>query len=617
MPKESQELKTSRFNVQYENGSLRYIKYGNTELVRMIYSAVRDHNWGTIEPVIRDETIEKQGDSIIIRYKVEYKKNDIVFSAEYTISIIGDIIRFTMHGQAGKSFKKNRIGFCVLHPIKECMGKECIITHPDGTETTGKFPKYISPHQPFKNIQSMRWQPEPGIEASILFHGEVFETEDQRNWIDASYKTYCTPLELPFPVRITKGQVIEQSVEIKIQGQMAGVAGTSHSFHVSNETIKIPRLGIGASSLKKTLDAESVARLKALKLHHYRIDIDPENTTWAVDAAREIANAAALNLQLEVALYIEPNQLTEFAACVQFLQSAAAQIYVFNIYDKTRKATNGELLTRVVPMLRSAFPTALIGAGTDFFFAELNRSRSPAALVDFLTFSINPQVHAFDHRSLTETLAAHQYVVSSARQFTNGKELHISPVTLKMRSNPNVTGPEPAPEPGELPCTVDSRQMSLYGAAWTLGSIKYLAEAGADAITYFETVGWRGLLQGDQDSELPEKFAAVKGQVFPVWQIFKWILEFQAGVIIPITSSQPLWVDGLMLQKDAKRRLIMANYSLKSQTWSLPEKTDHIVVLDKQSVTDFSHHPEALKVMDIHQEQITLLPYSVACIDFI
>ena len=35
--------------------------------------------------------------------------------------------------------------------------------------------------------------------------GETFETEDQRNWSDASFKTYGTPLHLPFPVEVEEG----------------------------------------------------------------------------------------------------------------------------------------------------------------------------------------------------------------------------------------------------------------------------------------------------------------------------------------------------------------------------------------------------------------------------
>lgn len=40
--------------------------------------------------------------------------------------------------------------------------------------------------------------------------------EDQRNWTDASYKTFCTPLHLPYPVRVRKGVRIDQAVELGI-----------------------------------------------------------------------------------------------------------------------------------------------------------------------------------------------------------------------------------------------------------------------------------------------------------------------------------------------------------------------------------------------------------------
>ncbi len=38
--------------------------------------------------------------------------------------------------------------------------------------------------------------------------------EDQRNWTDASYKTYSTPLALPFPVEIRAGETVEQTVTL-------------------------------------------------------------------------------------------------------------------------------------------------------------------------------------------------------------------------------------------------------------------------------------------------------------------------------------------------------------------------------------------------------------------
>mgnify|MGYP006195238293 CR=1 FL=1 len=43
-------------------------------------------------------------------------------------------------------------------------------------------------------------------------NGDVFEMEDQRNWTDASYKTYVRPLALPWPYTLEAGTELEQAV---------------------------------------------------------------------------------------------------------------------------------------------------------------------------------------------------------------------------------------------------------------------------------------------------------------------------------------------------------------------------------------------------------------------
>ena len=48
--------------------------------------------------------------------------------------------------------------------------------------------------------------------------------------------------------------------------------------------------------------------------------------------------------------------------------------------------------------------------------------------------------------------------------------------------------------------------MSLFGAGWTAGSLKYLAEGGAHSLTYYETTGPDGrVLAGEQAA--PEIFS--------------------------------------------------------------------------------------------------------------
>ena len=112
-------LNAGRLGMYLNNGAMRYISTGSNELIRMIYAAVRDRDWLTITPLISDQKIEKKEDSFRISFSCLYQNREINFSADYIIEGRDDnSIVFTMDGMALETFEKNRIGFCVLHPIR-------------------------------------------------------------------------------------------------------------------------------------------------------------------------------------------------------------------------------------------------------------------------------------------------------------------------------------------------------------------------------------------------------------------------------------------------------------------------------------------------------------------
>ena len=141
-----------------------------------------------------------------MHFTAHHENEPISFSWKGTIEGRGGVLDFTFDGLAKKSFLRNRIGICVLHPIVECAGKPCRVRHSDGAWKEQSFPRFISPHQPLKDIRALSWSPSDRVQANIELEGEVFEMEDQRNWTDASFKTYSTPLELPFPVEVSAGR---------------------------------------------------------------------------------------------------------------------------------------------------------------------------------------------------------------------------------------------------------------------------------------------------------------------------------------------------------------------------------------------------------------------------
>jgi len=125
-PPEARILRAGPLSVVFESGDLRYIRLGDREVVRRIYVAVRDRNWGTVPARLADVTLEEQPGRFLIRYAAEHAESPINFAWRAAIEGQPDgSLRFAMDGESHSTFLRNRIGFCVLHPIRECAGARC------------------------------------------------------------------------------------------------------------------------------------------------------------------------------------------------------------------------------------------------------------------------------------------------------------------------------------------------------------------------------------------------------------------------------------------------------------------------------------------------------------
>ena len=229
-PPERFPLRAGPLELEYENGDLRYIRLGEHMILLRVYVAIRDRNWGTVLPVLSNVEMDIGEDAFRISYDVENKEGDIDFFWRGEITGEADgTIRFVMDGEARSTFWRSRIGFCVLHPM-ELAGAPCRVEHVDGSHDDVQFPTTIAPQLvvdgeikpviPFNEMAAMTYPIAEGVEAEVRFEGDIFEMEDQRNWTDASYKTYCTPLRLPFPVEIEAGTRIRQGVTLKLRGEV-------------------------------------------------------------------------------------------------------------------------------------------------------------------------------------------------------------------------------------------------------------------------------------------------------------------------------------------------------------------------------------------------------------
>lgn len=227
---------------------MRYFRTGGHEAIRRVYAAVRAADWFTVPStiVVREKTVGADSFRVVHDVRYFHEARDIDFRA--TVTVTGSesgVITFDFHGEAFSEFERARIGVCVLHPA-EARGAAVTVTHTNGDTETGNLPGTISPHQPFFDIAAISHIVAPSVVASVSFTGDVFEMEDQRNWLDASFKTYSTPQSRPKPVRVKIGDIVTQSVTFSAVGASIAVPEVVApvTVMVSEETVgAMPTVG--------------------------------------------------------------------------------------------------------------------------------------------------------------------------------------------------------------------------------------------------------------------------------------------------------------------------------------------------------------------------------------
>ncbi len=640
MPPE-QRLRAGPLTLCLEASDLRYVSWGNQEILRRVYVAVRDRNWGTIAPIYSNLTVEVESDSFHVTFDARHEQGDIDFfwRGEIIGSADGTIV-CTLDGVAQKTFWRNRIGFCILIP-RTAAGTEAEIEHGDGASEHATFPITIDPAQPvlpFSNMRAITREVEPGVSVRVQMEGDVFEMEDQRNWTDASYKIFGTPLSLPFPVEVREGTRVRQTITLTLRDerpQAAHTLGTDDSnaadaaivLSISDDAVPLPPIGLGNASHNLLLTAKEVERLRPLRIAHLRADLYLNTADYARTFENAVTNAKALDVPLWLGLFLSDEPDAELAALLEQVARLRPQVAYWLVYPERERYQGGapleHLVTRARYWLAAYDSSARFATGSNADYIFFARSALPVNTIDAVSFAINPQLHAFDNLSLVETLEAQADVVSSARALTQNAPVLVSPVTFKARRNFYATSPEIV-MPGELPPQVDPRQTSLLGGAWTAISIQHLAEAGATAITYFEATGWRGVMETEAGSA-HAKFPSTAGMVFPLYHILADVAEMQGGDLLKTHSSQPLKVQALALRRDKKTSLLVCNLTPQAQTARLSDlnaKTITVRRLNEATVAQATSEPETFRnqsknSIPVQQGalELTLLPYEVARLD--
>jgi hypothetical protein len=630
----SRVLRAGPLSVELENGNLRYVRFAGAEVLRGIAYLVRDENWGTLTASIADLAVSEHPDAFTVFYRgvCADAKRRLTYEARISGRSDGSLA-FEVVAVAETDVLTNRVGFVVLHPLAGVAGRPVRVVKTDGREAMDRFPELIKPSQPLFDIRSLAHEIDPGVWATCTMEGDAFEMEDQRNWSDASYKTYVRPLAKPRPYVLAKGSRDRQAIRLSIGGRIAAAAPADDEASVavtlggdSGQTM--PAIGVGIPAEEAAHAHDAIALLRRLGPRFLVGHIDAHRPVDPVTLAafREIARATGAELGLEIVISGTRPPTDELRPVAEGVDEAglAPTFVAVSPASDLMSHQPGEEDQSVPPAAaicaaaHAAFPGARLGGGVFSYFTELNRKRPPAELLDFVTHTTCPIVHAADDRSVMETLGALPAIIATTRAFSGNAAYRVGPSAIGCRQNPY--GKDALDNPhGSRVCLarVDPRQRGLFGAAWTLGYIAAFARGGVEAIAIGASTGPFGFIYRRTDYPQPYFDDLSGAVVYPAFHVFDGLADGSGRPMIEARSSRPETVEVLAHRADGYRVLWLANLTARNVAVNLaglPEKGLQAAVIDAESFERATTDPEALDAVGraFAGGSLALGPYAVA-----
>ena len=632
----SRKLTAGPLTAELENGQLRYVAFEGVEVLRAIAFLVRDQNWGTYTPRINSLSVKEGAGSFTVEYRAACADANQRLQYEARITGWSDgALAFHAVATPETDFVTNRAGFVVLHPAR-LAGQKLNVTHVDGREEETRFPERISPSQPVFDIRALSHEAAPGLWATCRMEGDAFEMEDQRNWTDASYKTYVRPLALPWGYTLAKGSRHEQSARLSFTGR--GGAGRERArggltIELGQDLpLRMPELGVALPHDQIEAVSASLDALRALKPHFFvcHADMRESAALSEFEGIRQAGEAAAAKIVLEV---VVPDEV-DASASLQKVATAAkrARLEIDSVvvssaadlksWQPGAKRPEEPTVDDIAAAARAAFPGTKLGGGMLSTFTEFNRKRPKAALFDFITHTTCSIVHAADDRSVMETLETLPAIIESTRGMIGEKPYRIGPSAIAARMNPYGKGVLDNPVNGRVCLTNrDPRQRGLFNSAWTLGYVAACAYGGVTSVAMGAATGPLGFIHHRTADHPQPYFDSLDGHVVcPAFHVMAGVAQGGRHHLVEMKLSEPDKVGALAWREDAHIVLWLANLTAEPVTIRVAGFEDARI---KVSALDSSAFEKAVVSLDALEElrrpleeaELNLDAYAVARVE--
>jgi D-apionolactonase len=544
-----------------ESGNLRDIRYGGVEVLRAINYLARDTSWGTYTAELSELRAVEGADQFRVAYNARCTGPEGRF--DYDMTIIGQAsgtLELLAEGVAATAFPTNRAGFVLLHPA-EAAGSPLTIRHSDGSLTQMRFPDRIDPGPPALDIAAMTHHPTDTLTAHVTVQGDAFEMEDQRNWGDASFKTFVRPLSKPRSYTIPKGSRDTQAVMLRVSGPPQIVA-VSRPQNV--QIVLAPPVGVMPQMAlfcdRDTAfagDPDVIGKgIANLIVPRWQAGMPQDRLLKAVALAAQIGADIAVE-----AILAARDPAAEAHVLLGALDAAGLLGVTLLIAPSRELRTSppgtlpeGEAtIDALVNAVRDAGHKGCIGAGTPSYFAEFNRN-PPGPAADVVYFGGSAIIHAADDASVVETIGITPAILISARHLAGDRPIWFGPCTLAMRHTPYGASLAANPNRTRIPVAgEDPRHFALFGAANGVGLAAHAAGRAA-CLTLAAPFGPFGLV-------------AVSGRRTALHAV-QHLLAGAAGCPAIAVEAGP--VTALGWQSEDQIEVLAANLSANNQGLILP-----------------------------------------------
>lgn len=557
-PRQRVEAPAGPIRFVFEDGMIKHVRIGEVELVRRIYFAVRDDGWDTIYPEFSDVEVEITEDTFRAAFNAECRSDTVHYRWRGTITSHADgTITFEASGVPQRDFASNRIGLCLLLSARDLAGQSFELTKVSGAREKGRFSRYMDPKLVGAQFTAIRFQPPAGPRVECAMEGAIFDMEDQRPYMDTTYKAYA-PLPHDYPNALADEER-GQTLTLRLMDDPAPARASARRGTVEEPVVvmveerdagQVPALGFTLNAMEgeEALTATERDQLASLRLGHLRMAIDLRN---ASEAAR-MAAAASVCSGITDTLLLSVTHLTE-ATVVDLVEHSRPLIQsglrrlMIEVCDAP---------TEMLPIVRLAFAQEKIdvqvgGPGSAAVSSHPQMRSWALAEPDFLCWAGSPAIHQEDDETLVENTLGIALQLESVRQVNDRVRLGMGPFSLD--------GPWPRPRP-------TPRYAGRLAAAWVATAVKHLAEGGAGFATLFDATGPAGLLYRRAAFEQPG-FDEGEPRPYPSGHIAAWLAGQRGRPLAHVTSSAPLRLQAMALteQGASSPTLLLINQTCRPQ----------------------------------------------------